>query len=843
MDQHEEKIRENMQRKLNEKFKDVELFSEEHKRDIDKFSRLLDKLKTEQTSNADRRAVVEVQDILSSFSLYAERFGITLSENETREIMAITGARFTPVVKKRMIEDVIYRIKQRDQQVRKARQEQDQIELEINEIKAARGFVAKWLALTRFALDYGSITIFSHQTKDSALKIFREKVFIWQELLQTSVKGIMDNEYYTLSILEYNALELILKLEKPVRDIFAIRREAAYSPKKIAEQMDAFSSIYVSILKNSLLIENTLRKVSSQTRLDHGIIGVFGDLTDQPIFNNKPVQWNFREKMKNGIFGSLVSYYTSREGTVLKSINQIAYLVSASTELDQSEKHLTPEARRLEESQQEKKFSEDEKFLERYQEIERIERFINNGRELEIQMLKSEARNQYQAWAAENLISPVLRIKRLVDGFINYFVNYINDENAFVLIYDNNDYRNYFEIKQEIINISSHYNMLELDLTGTKSKEILGIRIHSGADPSEYLRTLLKADLPLTESNPVISFAKSTLNKISEKSYSFALRLNELISYYYSQKGISHGDVKYNFDFFLNARLRKSRSVTHQLLLKTDELSLKDFLESACSLAFLISHELLNAGIENLIKERNQLKAKIDAIKARKNSIVDINNELAKSAADIDFNDEIIKKVDEMYKDKISGLRNREYLEDEIIAKFYDSDRKFKFTNLRFIILLNIDSFKLYNDKYSHDTGDRVLAGCAGIFDTNISALGDDRNFSARYDGTTFIGIINNKNNTSVIDIARKIKLEIESISIMFKGKSIGSIGVSMAIYHDTSDNSIDDNIEIARRLLAMVIKRGGSSIAFIKDHRKIVTKREYAPNNEIDQSLVSYIN
>lgn len=70
---------------------------------------------------------------------------------------------------------------------------------------------------------------------------------------------------------------------------------------------------------------------------------------------------------------------------------------------------------------------------------------------------------------------------------------------------------------------------------------------------------------------------------------------------------------------------------------------------------------------------------------------------------DMDGRDKLVGKLkgyqDKLYSDPLTGIYNRRYFEDEI------RDMQ----NPAGVAMIDLDDFKLYNDIYGHDMGDRVL--------------------------------------------------------------------------------------------------------------------------------------
>ena len=101
---------------------------------------------------------------------------------------------------------------------------------------------------------------------------------------------------------------------------------------------------------------------------------------------------------------------------------------------------------------------------------------------------------------------------------------------------------------------------------------------------------------------------------------------------------------------------------------------------------------------------------------------------------DTDGRDKLVGKLkgyqDKLYRDPLTGIYNRRYFEDEI------RDMQ----NSAGVAMIDLDDFKLYNDIYGHDMGDRVLRTVADAINQCIRKT--DK--LVRYGGDEFLLILPN---------------------------------------------------------------------------------------------------
>ena len=109
----------------------------------------------------------------------------------------------------------------------------------------------------------------------------------------------------------------------------------------------------------------------------------------------------------------------------------------------------------------------------------------------------------------------------------------------------------------------------------------------------------------------------------------------------------------------------------------------------------------------------------------------------------------------QLYRDKLTGLYNRTYMDDEfgtLLSKNQDI----------YIIVVKPDNFKIINDTYGHEAGDSSLKFLAEIFPKFLTK----EDIPVRYKGDEYIGILCEKDETKVKEMAQEIINGISAISI-----------------------------------------------------------------------------
>ena len=115
------------------------------------------------------------------------------------------------------------------------------------------------------------------------------------------------------------------------------------------------------------------------------------------------------------------------------------------------------------------------------------------------------------------------------------------------------------------------------------------------------------------------------------------------------------------------------------------------------------------------------------------------------------------------------------------------------------IIMMDLDYFKHVNDSYGHQAGDEVLRSIAKCFQTGMR----DGDILGRIGGEEFVALLPSADLAAVIQIAERLRQQIENLTIPLGEKKINitaSFGVHA--YDSNQDTSLDELLSIADQAL-----------------------------------------
>jgi diguanylate cyclase (GGDEF)-like protein len=150
--------------------------------------------------------------------------------------------------------------------------------------------------------------------------------------------------------------------------------------------------------------------------------------------------------------------------------------------------------------------------------------------------------------------------------------------------------------------------------------------------------------------------------------------------------------------------------------------------------------------------------------------------------------------------DALTGLPNRRYF-DEFVSLLAQRRRAGDAVG---ILMVDIDKFKVLNDRHGHATGDEVLRAVSAAI---VSAVRED-DVPARFGGEEFVVLLRNPDPGVAVEVGERIRAAVRGLDLRRFGVHGVSVSVGVAVAVEP-DQPIEDLIEIADRAMYRA-KRGG---------------------------------
>jgi len=178
------------------------------------------------------------------------------------------------------------------------------------------------------------------------------------------------------------------------------------------------------------------------------------------------------------------------------------------------------------------------------------------------------------------------------------------------------------------------------------------------------------------------------------------------------------------------------------------------------------SKRIISKRSEGLREFGKELYTDIDNFKSIEQAIHYVNKNVSEFASLLSKDAENLEKLCNI--DQLTQIRNRRCFENatyEMIQLGREHDKSM------YIALLDIDNFKLFNDRHGHLIGDQVLQVIGQILlDIEQQASNNESMVScARYGGEEFVVYINNATDSKAFEICEQIRNSILSTDIIVK--------------------------------------------------------------------------
>jgi len=153
------------------------------------------------------------------------------------------------------------------------------------------------------------------------------------------------------------------------------------------------------------------------------------------------------------------------------------------------------------------------------------------------------------------------------------------------------------------------------------------------------------------------------------------------------------------------------------------------------------------------------------------------------------------KKLEELaVTDFLTGLATRRRFDEVLHTEWFRARRAKQPLS---VIMMDVDNFKKYNDRYGHQEGDVCLKKVASVLKGNLYRASD---LMARYGGEEFCVISAYTDLTAAQDLAEKIRREVQALGLIHEDSEFGVVTISLGVAVVTPDHikSSDDLVRAA---------------------------------------------
>jgi diguanylate cyclase (GGDEF)-like protein len=175
----------------------------------------------------------------------------------------------------------------------------------------------------------------------------------------------------------------------------------------------------------------------------------------------------------------------------------------------------------------------------------------------------------------------------------------------------------------------------------------------------------------------------------------------------------------------------------------------------------------------------------------------DVVRARVKTHLTLKFQSDLLRKL--VFLDGLSGVFNRRYFDQQISTEWARSVRSNSPLSL---ILLDVDFFKLYNDRYGHQAGDDALRTIAMALKSTLRRPAD---LVARYGGEEFACVLPDTSFEDAMSIAQELESKIRNQGIPHEKSTVDhvvTISLGLATRDGNTDGDAPALIGLADKLL-----------------------------------------
>jgi diguanylate cyclase (GGDEF)-like protein len=161
-------------------------------------------------------------------------------------------------------------------------------------------------------------------------------------------------------------------------------------------------------------------------------------------------------------------------------------------------------------------------------------------------------------------------------------------------------------------------------------------------------------------------------------------------------------------------------------------------------------------------------------------------------------------------RDALTGLKNRRVFDEHLAEIWVRAGAQ---ASVLTIMLIDVDHFKAYNDRYGHQAGDHALQRVAAMLQTFVTRPQD---VLARYGGEEFAAVFFDLDPFDAQDLAERMRRAVGTLALDNLGDAAASaitISVGVAVVEPSHERTASGGLQLADQALYRAKVKGRNRV------------------------------
>jgi diguanylate cyclase (GGDEF)-like protein len=133
-------------------------------------------------------------------------------------------------------------------------------------------------------------------------------------------------------------------------------------------------------------------------------------------------------------------------------------------------------------------------------------------------------------------------------------------------------------------------------------------------------------------------------------------------------------------------------------------------------------------------------------------------------------------------------------------------------------LVLDVDHFKKFNDRFGHEAGDAVLRQVGGVLKNSVRG----NTMAFRFGGEEFVVLIADTDSRLAVERAEHIRRQIAALDLHHDGDDLGTVTVSIGVANAPEHASVDRLVGTADAALLRAKQEGRDRVVLAATRRSI---------------------